>query len=475
MKIKNIYLTTFFVCIIKVIVLGFFYFQNQRLSFFEVDGIALNSLDTSGYITPILNYMDGQGYGYPCRMPGFMPIICFLLLFTSSMVYIKSVVVILQIIVASFAIAIIISYLKGVIQNKLFFYIAFFLLAANTYVGIWDIYITADSFASSFTIIAIFLLLNYPLHAPNLFLSALLLSWAVFFRSAAFVFIPIFVVYIAYIAYKNGLKQNIAKVFCFGLPIVVIFGAWTYRNYQQENELIVLTGNKGCFSRNPVQFFEMIKIPAALGMDFTWGMDGEYFIDRRVNLPEEKLKTFVTKDFSLDELLDLRSDYLKSIKDSTYTDIPELINRMALYRKSYQGTYPLKYYIINPLRLTVLFLFPSKLDNLITPKKSEMNILEFGIKSAYFISLWLVSLFFLLNVCLVAYRTVKIKRIRQHLFELFTILLALAFILVHSCILGYIEQRYLAGAYLLMLLNAVLFINQVLIKLNKNKVSQLQH
>ena len=456
---KNLYVVTCIVLVAKLIVLGYFLYNNALLSYFNCNGIALDGNDTRGYIVPILDFMAGNGYGPPCRLPGYLPFVYVLSIFFSSMTIIKNLIVALQILLASLAIAIIINYLHDVIKNRLLLIITAFVLAFNTYTGIWDIFIMADSFASSFAIISVFLLSNMNLSKSKILVSSCLLIWSVFFRSANIIFIPVCAAYLFYLFYPLGLKKNLQYMLIFLLPIITSLGVWTYRNYKVENELIILTTNKNCFTDNPEQYFEMIKIPAALGMDFTWGTDGEYFIDARVKMPAKVIENAVTKEFSVEDILRLRADYLHSLKDSSQVNIVELIDRMSSYRQSYSKTYPWRYYVSNPIKLTAMFLFPYKLDNLILPKRNDMSKFQFGLKAAYLISLWMISLLFILNIFATAYRILLSKSFRPFLFEILVLALPATFIFAHTFLIGYIEQRYLAGAYLMMVINAALFLN----------------
>jgi hypothetical protein len=106
-----------------------------------------------------------------------------------------------------------------------------------------------------------------------------------------------------------------------------------------------------------------------------------------------------------------------------------------------------------------MFLFPYKLDNLILPKRNDMSKFQFGLKAAYLISLWMISLLFILNIFANAYRILLSKSFRPFLFEILVLALPATFIFAHTFLIGYIEQRYLAGAYLMMVINAALFLN----------------
>ena len=112
---KNLYVVTLIVLVAKLLVLGYFLYNNALLSYFNCNGIALDGNDTRGYIVPILDFMAGNGYGPPCRLPGYLPFVYVLSIFFSSMTIIKNLIVALQILLASLAIAIIINYLHDVI------------------------------------------------------------------------------------------------------------------------------------------------------------------------------------------------------------------------------------------------------------------------------------------------------------------------------------------------------------------------
>ena len=453
------------ILVLKLIVLFYFYHSNSNLGFYKTFGLAIEGGDTFSYFIPIENYLSGNEYGPPCRMPGFLPFYFLINLFTSSRTIIYCFIVIFQILLSSLAITFILDFLRPRIKVKPLMLIFLIVFALNTFIGIWDIILMADSFASSFIVLAVCLLIKYPQRYHIYLFAGLLIIGSVFFRPINIVFIPILIVFFLF---KGLNKRNIQKISIFLFPTVILMSCWIYRNYNQSGKFIPFTQFTGCYTSFNEQYYKMIKVPTALGLDFVWGSDGEYFIKEKGKLNEKLLNEITTPEFNIKRIQKFRQYYLLSFKDSFAFKKDEVINEIELYLNSYKKNKPFQYYIVNPAKLTFKFLFPKRLDNLILPPREKMNAFQFILKSGYYILLLVGNLFFVLFVFIKCIEWIKNyirKKEKPDPIVFLIILLPIAFILAHSVIMGFIEQRYLAGTYLFILISAVLFLDQLLFKI----------
>jgi hypothetical protein len=462
---KIFFLNFISILALKLIVLFYFFQSNSNLGFYKTFGIAIEGGDTFSYFIPIQNYLSGTEYGPPCRMPGFLPFYFFINLFTKSKTIIYSFIIICQILFSSLAITFILDFLKTRIKVKPLILFSLIVFALNTFVGIWDIILMADSFASSFFVIVVFILIKFPERNYIYLVSGLLVIGSVFFRPINIVLIPIIIMFLFF---RDFNKSNIINISIFLFPTVLFMSCWIYRNYNQSGKFIPFTQFTGCYTSFNEQYYKMIKVPAALGLDFVWGGDGEYFIKEKGKLNEKLLNEITTPEFNINRIQKFRQDYLLSFKDSFAFKKDEVINEIELYLNSYKKNKPFQYYILNPAKLTLKFLFPKRLDNLILPPREKMNAFQFILKSGYYIFLLVGNLFFVLFVFIKCIDWIKIylrKKEKPDSILLLMILIPIAFVLSHTVLMGFIEQRYLAGTYLFILISAVLFIDQILVKI----------
>jgi hypothetical protein len=405
--------------------------------------IFIYSGDTTGYYEPMDSFVNGTGYDSFCRMPGMLPIYYVLRLIFSAM-WAKTWMIVLQFVTSTVSVYVLALIAKTVFKKDRVFYITFFLYAFSSFVSIWDHKGYADSFSTSFLIYSFYFLLisKSRRQNSNLLISSLFITWAVFIRPIVGIAIPLFVLF--YLFDLKNLKQTFKTCFLFSLPIVFFLFLWAQRNYAQTGKIILLQGPLSeCFPGLTPELLSIRDLVVSWGGDtqpWAKGSDGEWFFQKKTAAAEPESKGIYTAAYNLDSLIKLREIFLLTFKDSLppaqKLDYKNYVNnKTKIYVESYRQEHAFKYYFLNKFVLVKRFVFPSRLDGLPFPKLSEMSLLQKMIKGGYLILLLLVSVFGLLGSFIAFYR------------KSFLPVIPLAFILILSVGMGYVEQRYFVPVY----------------------------
>jgi hypothetical protein len=447
--------------LLKVLVLSFFFYEIKAGHFFLTRGLFVVGNDTQTYYQPIENIMNGYSYGEPCRMPGLLPFYYTFRLFFTQIIA-QNLIVIFQILFASFS-----SVLLALVSFKLSSNIAVYfsvlvLYSLNSFVGIWDIFGLAESFSVSFFIISAYSLLKFFKDQKLIFVffSGLFLTWSLFLRPIMAVALlttaVVIILNLALIRRKPGFILK--TIIIFILPFLLFDGLWLYRNYKETNEIQPLAKQAGCYLTFTEQYYAMIKIPVALGMDITWYRNGEWFFRPSYNDASSPFtKTNFTSSFNGDSIISLRRLYFKSESETQNTVLKELvISKISQYLFEYKHEHPVHYYLVNPVKLFLKFVFPIRLDNLPFPPLNLMNWFQKMIKVCYLISLLIINILGLTYLFLLFLK--PIQNIHKILLACipFSILAALTYIM------GFIEQRYFCPIYPFFLVYAIIQIINVM-------------
>ena len=205
---------------------------------------------------------------YAYRSPGY----AFVLVPVFKMFYYNdalSIVVFLQTVFYGIAI-----YLLGLISIGLFgvkklFYWIFFIGLISPGLHFWNIYIYTESFATSFLITSIFLLIK-GLESKNklyFLFAGLALTESIMLRPFL---APLIAIFPIVIWTKFGLKMSLTYIFIYLSTFIVIDGFWTYRNFIKTNEFIPLAATTKFHKYRNKAFLKHLEIYHELGMHFSY-------------------------------------------------------------------------------------------------------------------------------------------------------------------------------------------------------------
>jgi hypothetical protein len=428
-------------------------------------GIVVVQNDSPGYFAPMESLIAGNGYSGACRMPGFLPVYAPLRTVLSPQ-QAELGIVVLQFLTGVAAIYLAALGAYNFRKSKLLFLTVLGLLMINSYVSIWDHALMSDSFSISLLLIAFYFLSRYYQQGGYrlLFWTGLLICWSVFFRPSHILFFPAAGLIVLLHSLRTGF--SIGKVALSGvilaLPAAAGISAWTLRNYIRYDKIITLQNDdEECFATLVEYNVGVRNLVISWGCDYQgWSLNTElaWFLDRDSTSTYDFPPHVYTSRCNYDTLVALKHDFTRA-RDSGLDPViraryqQKVISRTADLRDNYRQEKPMHYYVWNRLRLIRLFIFPSKLDNLPLPKRSEMNPAEFGVKSFYYLMLLAVSAGTVLASVSALFR----RDAAMWVFLTFP----LSIILIIGALLGYAEQRYLAPAYPFMVMASCLLLTDL--------------
>lgn len=423
-----------------------------------INGVFIESGDTSGYYDPAEDFSNGLGYTSYCRMPGLLPIY-FLLRLLFSAVWTKTLIIFLQFIASTTSVYVLALIAQMVSGKESVFRLTFFVYALSSFVSIWDHFGYSDSFSASFLIFSVYFLLVYRQnkHNSHLFLSGFFLAWSIFFRPVHGVFIPALA--LIYLCDLKQILPSIKRMTIFGLPLLISLSAWTFYNYREHHRLVVLQGPfTECFSSITKEIASIRELITAWGGDIQpWakGSAAQWFFDpKSINTNMElREKNEITSVYNMDSLMLLRKAYFDFRSDSTPTAQKPILEqyiaqRSALYVRSYKKEKPFRYYFTNKLRLLKSLLVAERLDNLPFPKLSAMKFYHKALKAGYYLLLLFINIVGG-SACLLALRKKN-----------YLALAPLSMIFLLAVILNTVEQRYLVPVYPFLLIYAMVLVQQ---------------
>jgi hypothetical protein len=154
-------------------------------------------------------------------------------------------------------------------QKKLIFYLVFLTGISSLVLNFWNIYLYTESFAFSFLIISIFLLL-LGVESKNswyFFFSGIALTESIMLRPFLAIMIGVFPFVLLF---NFGLKSSLKYIIIFVSTFIIIDGFWTYRNFIRTNEFIPLASTMKYHKYRNKAFLEHLEIYHELGIHFDY-------------------------------------------------------------------------------------------------------------------------------------------------------------------------------------------------------------
>lgn len=428
-----------------------FEFQNNWTPDLLHSGFVVLHNDTPGYFVPMESFIEGNGYGSTCRMPGLLPVYATLRLFFSPNIS-EILLVFIQFIASVIGVYLLAKTAYLLKKSQVLFVITFFVAAFSSFISIWDQALLSDSLSISFLIYSFYFALKYldQNGKLNLLWSGIFLAWTIFVRPTHILVVPVLGLLILF-KHWNGIK-SIGEVFKASfillLPLVISIFAWTYRNHQLLGRIVFLQDkNEVCFGALSEHYVSLRNMVIGWGGDYKgWSKNTElsWFLDRNESTHYNFDNRIYTTEYNSDSLKLLKEYFISTKNEQGDSSVRKLnetkVLEMALrYTDSYKKEHPFDYYFFNRLRLIRLFVFQGNIENLPLPALAEMNVFEKFVKVFYSILLIFVAGFFFISVvCSLISKTHTTTIV--FLFPLLIIVLIGAFF-------GYAEQRYLAPAY----------------------------
>jgi hypothetical protein len=424
---------------------------NQWSSDTVIDGFGLFPLESRGYYVPLEDILKQGEYSSVCRMPGLLPFYLPLRGVFSQVDALHAMVV-LQVIADILA-----TWSLGVLGARIFqsirvMHLTYFLACISTFAVVRNNYLLSDSLCISLFVLSLYWMSNYLIYQRKayLVLAGTGLAIALFLRPVMLV-MPFGVAVL--LLMHNGLsKKFIQGTVLLFLPTLLALASWAFYNRLHHGRNIVLIAPLGeCMPQMTPDFIAIREWILASGGDYQpWAAGGEsyWFFDGDHWIP----MPFEADDFTagVDSLmlLSLKHDY-HLLHSGTLTADNEalleasIINRAGMCRQSYITAHPWRFYVLNKITFAWMILFPHRIDDLPFPPLVDMNLAHKIIKAG---SLLLIPLLSVLSlIAIVAWF------IRRQWKYLLWMCLPMGLVLVHSYI-GFVEQRYLATSYPLLLM-----------------------
>lgn len=445
-----------------------YYFHAYSASNASINYFFTISGDTRGYYFPCEQFFLGNGYTSVCRMPGLLPIYYCLRVFCSP-AWTQTIIVFLQFIGDAVATYLLAQIAWWVSKNAKAFWLVLIGYSLSYFVAVWNHVGYSDSFAVSMLISSVYFLLKFKRSDRfiHLMLSALLLTWSVFFRPLHGLLVPIYLMFFL-LDYKRPLA-SLKTASIFLLPLIFFLGLWTLKNYRQTGRIIILQDSmSSCSSSIPPQMLAMRELIIAWGEDiqpWTKGSAAAWFFLKRYadSRDASRLASYQTSSCSLDSLIALKYNFHASRTVSNTASERKAFAQIAIdqsrrFLQSYRMEHPVRAYFFNRLILLTRFLLPSRLDNLPLPSFDQMSLFQKSIKIFYYFFLLAINLFGFLACLYFLYK--------KH----YLVLVPLFFLIGLPVFFGYIEQRYLTPVYPFFLLFSVLACLNLSQLLNNDKL-----
>ncbi|MEZ4799695.1 MAG: hypothetical protein R2809_07965 [Flavobacteriales bacterium] len=447
--------------IVKTLIFIFFNaeFQDNWDKNMLSGNLAVTTGDTRSYYRASENFAEQGVYNSNCRMPGVTPIYAPLhWLFGADMA--KDAIVILQLIISIISVLVLGKLAWKWTGSRVVFFLTIVLYTLSTFVSIWDHFLMADSFSTSFFIFSVYYLWkglkNYNWYF--VLLSGFFLAWAVFFRQILLVVYPIIALLILIENYRTW-KTMIINGILFILPLIVSIGLWVnYQNRHLESSYFLVRPVNECYATYTPEFQGLSSFLIHLGYGEPFWEKGSVVKWMMVYNEKDAVPPISDRHFNsemnLDSLKVLRDEYHlfqqednEVIKESIGTS---LLDRIDRYETAYKSHNKLGYYLLNRLRLFRLFVVPLQVDNLPLPALHNMSFIEKATKLFYLVLFTLVALVGLLAVIQDMFFVKSNYR--------WWWLVPISVLVTLSLILGFVEQRYFVPIYPFLLIGLSIFV-----------------
>ncbi len=433
--------------IISVIIfklLTFYYFHNQFQQLFPaMESWLAITPDTSAYYDPIKNWVNGQGYGRACRMPGLLPIYAPLYYFFGEL-WSNNAIVIIQLI-SSTSSVILLAKVSKYYFPKVSSLIIIILYLSTPFISIYDHYGLSDSFSVSWMIFGCYFFIQHKMNSEYkqkyiyIILSAFFFIWASYFRQLNLFIFGMFGLLLFY-EWIIGINKVRPFLFAYSITAILLLSPWWVYNLKNDRPTSIFVESiDKCFDGYPEHQIELRKLPMAWGGKFmVWGKEAEWFLRNTMNESEFPFSNdILTSQYNLDSLKILRKISLELYYEKTKMDIDTfklkeqyVINKSRKYIASYKKEQPFDYYIFNKLKLFKKFLI-SKEVVLPYPNLKKMNIWQKIIKV---FALLTTSLILILGLFKSLYGSTARQRFLSAIIWLYVFIIVVY--------MGFIEYRY---------------------------------
>ncbi|MBL4736055.1 MAG: glycosyltransferase family 39 protein, partial [Flavobacteriales bacterium] len=228
---------------------------------FHVDG------DTGAYIGCITNLIDHGTYNVPTRdldrffirPPGYpMFLGVFYLLSGKNIDLTYNLVMWTQIILDVISIWLVFQISVKIFKNPKIAHLTAFLYATYPFIIVWTPIIYAEATGIFFLLLAVYHFTRGS-SKRNLVFTGVFLSIACLTRPQIGIIFPIFALVIAWM-YKSDIRQLASKLLVFGIPILLVYGAWPARNYLLHDKLVFVQdlGGIGHWAPDYMSFMEYV-------------------------------------------------------------------------------------------------------------------------------------------------------------------------------------------------------------------------
>jgi hypothetical protein len=155
--------------------------------------------------------------------------------------------------------------------NSATFWIIIFLFFIDFQFSYLNNFLLTESMGGSFFVFSLFFLVNgfsFFEEKKNFLFAGLLLATAIFFRPFLIVFIIVYFIYLTLNLSKSNMKwKNIGYFF---LPLIIIFGIWSIRNYSLTNEFIPISTTMRWNKYTNRAFISNFEICQNNGLSYEW-------------------------------------------------------------------------------------------------------------------------------------------------------------------------------------------------------------
>ncbi len=426
-----------------------------------------HSGDAKTYIEPIENLLKKNSYEDDYRMPGYGWIYYLYRLFFNKGLSLN-ILVITQLILSSISVYALSLLSIAVFKKTIYFYLTFLAYLISIYVSLYDYQLLTESFgASSLVFTCYFLVRRNGNPIINLLLSGLFITWSFFLKPITAPLLLIFSVYIL-LRNKNSLfnlkKYNWNHLIIFLLPLIVMDGLWSIRNYNKYEKFIPITKTTYYPETENSYLGSLYDFTTSFGGSIVWWRPGSEmsFFKTSPNIKTSKvtLPNYIyTSKFNNDSLIVVR-DLIekldsKNISTKTKNNIDNKIKIMLnTFTKSIKDEKPFLYYIGSRIKVLKSFFITSGTQNLFRKESSKLNLINLLIKIFYSgLYLSIVLLGFLGNFSMLAFYR-KVRNIDYFLISSVGLYLALAYPLLFKLD----ENRYFAPAYPFFVISACFLI-----------------
>lgn len=448
-------------------VFAYYFVIDQNID--TTNGLFAHSKDTSGYYRPAETLMQGHGYGSyveqtgeyvpsAARMPGIVP---FYAVFYPLLGHdgTEIAMILVQLLGSILSIWLLGRIAWFLMPSVLLSGLTMLVYAVSSYIGVYDHYGLSESLNITTFIIALYFFVRYldVRHWKYAFWAGVFLGWSIFIRPVVGYFLVLLPVIKLLWDMRKGIfswPEAIRSMALFGLAPALFLSAWTWRNYSTFQEIIPLQMNiveamPDVYTPHRMACLELVVSMGESTVDFSDYTMGDWFFDDSYAGEFDKSVIPETSVYNRDSIEVLRKQYqllrFHKINGEEADRLGAIVTGKAKrYTKSLRNERPFYYYVTAKVKLIGHFILHRKLISPFPfPAKAEMNLLQFGIKAFNFLLINVITMLGLLGIVLSLLR----GNLRFRLFAL----LPLSFILVLPVIVGYMEQRYFAHPYILLI------------------------